>query len=192
MGKNPELAETGSIGYDWPKGIKNIGESTGRCFNYYILSGDNCYFNSCFFNRLLMNYLQNITSSLLHPITCVSIILFSIHQIFQYILNISLPIMDNYLDMFLMGIIILSLRLFEKRIMLFETKGLGLSNYEIILISIFVPLVTEIIFPKFNSSFTSDFFDFIPFAFGAIIFYFFINKPLSPKLDSVNYKKIYE
>src|SRR5690606_710956 len=123
---------------------------------------DTYYLNSCFLNRILMNYsntIQNIKSSLFHPITCFSIILFLIHQIFQHILNISLPILDNYLDMFLMGIIILSLRLFEKRIILFGSKGSGLSNYEIVLISIIVPLITEIIFPLFNSSFTSDLFD---------------------------------
>lgn len=131
---------------------------------------------------------KNFKSSILHPVTLLSGILFLLHQIFQHVLKIPIVFLDSYLDMALFAIILLSLRLFEKRLIFGGSIAEIISLQEVVIISIFVPLVTEIIFPRFDSIFIADIFDFVSFFIGAFIFYFFINKPfhLNDYLDAHN------
>lgn len=101
-----------------------------------------------------------------------------LHQVLQKALNISIPIIDNYLDPLLMMPIVLQLILTERRI--FRNKG---DNYilpisHLIILFVFVALITEYFFPIWRSGFTRDIWDIVLYAIGTFAFGIFWNKPL--------------
>lgn len=105
------------------------------------------------------------------------LLVFLLHQIGQKIIGIQVPLLDQYLDTFLMAPLLLTGLLAEWRDLYQLGKGYVFSVFEVTLISLFLCFVSEILFPFFSDGFTADFFDVIAILSGGLFFYFFLNRP---------------
>jgi len=113
-------------------------------------------------------------------ISCV--LLVGIHQISQKVFTYNLGFVDNYLDPFLSIPILLGLILQERQFLInkyFSTNkqtDYHFSILEIMLATIFFAVIFEEGFPKWSIYFTKDYWDYLAYFSGALVFYFFINK----------------
>jgi len=105
----------------------------------------------------------------------IPIILFSIHQIIEKILNFHFVFIDNYLDDLLFFPIVLPLLLIERRWLL-KNKNYYFSLLECVVIVLVISLFFEEIVPLFLNSFTKDYFDYLAYFVGAIYYYVFSQK----------------
>jgi hypothetical protein len=105
------------------------------------------------------------------PLFIVCIALFILHQVLQKFLNVHFGLLDRYLDNLLAMPILLSL-LHAERVWLFK-KGqkYKLSQLEIIMATIYVVLISEILFPAISNKFTSDWADVIFYFAGSFLYY---------------------
>ena len=95
--------------------------------------------------------------------------LFLVHQVLQKFMNISVPLIDNYLDPLLFMPILLHLIKLEREF--FLKRKYTFSIWQIILWTIAMSIVAEYFFPKWNPKFVSDIIDVILYFVGAIIYY---------------------
>ena len=120
--------------------------------------------------------------------------LFTLHQIAQKMLGWSFWWMDNYLDPLLGIPILLGLVLVERRFFMkifSRTKttltGKSLINpsrnimytfsfFETSVVVIALSILFEEGFPRWFEGFTKDYFDYLAYLLGGLLFYFFINK----------------
>ena len=116
-----------------------------------------------------MNLLKN-------PVFIICCVLFVAHQILQKGLEISLPLIDRYLDSLLAMPIILTLLLWERRYIFKRGKGYHLSLVEIVMATAFIALISEIIFPALSEDFTFDWFDILFYMIGSTIYFLLIQK----------------
>lgn len=103
-------------------------------------------------------------------------LLFISHQIIQKCLGIDITIFNNYLDPLLCTPILLHLYALEKRI-LFKNKEYRNSYGTVVIITLFVCVTSEVVFPYFSKKFTSDIWDVLFILIGSI-FYILISKNL--------------
>lgn len=104
------------------------------------------------------------------------------HQIIQKVFDYDLGIFDDYLDPFLGMPILLGLILQERQFLL--TKILSSKNpikyqfsiLEITIATVFFALIFEEGFPRWSPYFTKDYWDYLVYASGTLLFYIFINK----------------
>ncbi len=113
-------------------------------------------------------------------ISCV--LLLVLHQVAQKILYWEILFIDNYLDSFLSMPILLGVILQERQFLItkyFNSKkqeSYSFSILETAIATIFFAIIFEEGFPKWSASFTKDYWDYLAYFSGALVFYFFINK----------------
>ncbi len=105
-----------------------------------------------------------------------------LHQITQKMLNFNLGCLDNYLDALLCMPILLGLLLQERQFIIAKyfkstfQKSYHFSILEITLATIFFAIIFEEGFPKWSIYFTKDYWDYLAYLIGALLFHFFINE----------------
>ena len=105
------------------------------------------------------------------PLFIVCFFLFVIHQVLQKIFHINFFWVDSYLDNLLAMPIILSLWQLEKIWLFRKGSDYKLSALEIFLATVYISLISEIIFPLLSKDFTGDIVDVIVYFIGSTIFY---------------------
>jgi hypothetical protein len=95
---------------------------------------------------------------------------FIAHQLLQHVFKINIPIADAYLDNLLAMPIILHLLLAERRYLFKRGGNYRLPLLEVILATVYVSLISELLFPVLSSRFTFDWLDFVFFFTGAGIY----------------------
>lgn len=110
------------------------------------------------------------------PVFIISCLLFALHQLLRKGLHISLPLIDNYLDNLLAMPIILTFLLVERRILFRRGKGYRLSAMDVVMATVYIVLISEVVFPLLSDSFVTDWRDVIFYALGSLIFWFTINR----------------
>ncbi|BDS12253.1 hypothetical protein [Aureispira anguillae] len=105
----------------------------------------------------------------------VCLLLFIGHQLTQKVLLWSIPLADNYLDTLLCMPILLGLILMERRFLWRRIKVYNFPLLDTIVSVAALAILYEEIFPVFFSGFTRDVWDYVSYALGACLFYFFIN-----------------
>ncbi len=95
------------------------------------------------------------------------------HQFLQKIMEIHIPILDNYYDMFALGVILPWLYLWERRLFSKNKPLEKLSISYLILMTLCVGFITEVLFPFGSSSFVADNWDVVVFGIGAMAFYLY-------------------
>ena len=109
------------------------------------------------------------------PVFVMSCVLFIIHQVVQGIADIKMPFINSYLDNLLAMPIILTLLLMERKY-LYKWKDYNrLTMLETITATLFISLVSEVIFPLFSDKYSGDWIDLIFYMLGAFIFYLTVN-----------------
>jgi hypothetical protein len=96
--------------------------------------------------------------------------LFCLHQFLQKVLNIPLPIMDNYFDMLAFGFLLPFLFRVEKIYRSQLPQPLELSPLELSGIFLLGLIFSEILFPKLSPKFTADPWDALPYLLGILLF----------------------
>ena len=113
-------------------------------------------------------------------VSCVLLLI--LHQITQKMLNFNLGCLDNYLDTLLCMPILLGLLLQERQFIIAKffkptsQKNYHFSILEITLATILFAIIFEEGFPKWSIYFTKDYWDYVAYLIGALLFYFFINE----------------
>lgn len=110
----------------------------------------------------------------------VPLILFLGHQVTQRLLEISMPFIDNYLDPFSLGALSLYGVQLERK-WLFGVERL--SWLDIFLVTIYVIVVSEILFPYFSKNFISDWADVISILMG-MSWFIFSSLKSSPRIST--------
>lgn len=107
------------------------------------------------------------------PLWLIAFCLFVAHQISEKILFWDFPILDSYLDPFLMGILCPGIWLGEK----IQRGGLTLDQLELLAAFLLLSFVSEWLFPFLSSHFVQDGKDLIGIALGLVLFQIFMNQP---------------
>ena len=109
------------------------------------------------------------------PLFILSCLLFIVHQLFQKVLQIAIPIADAYLDNLLVMPILLNLWLAEKQWLFNEKNNHRITKLEIAIATLYVLVVTEWLFPLLSHRFVFDELDILLTMSGSFI-YFFVEK----------------
>ena len=110
------------------------------------------------------------------PVFVVSCLLFILHQVLQKGFNVSIPIIDQYLDSLLAMPIILTFLLAERQYLFKKGKQYRLPLLDVVLATLFIAFVSEVVFPFLSNDFTGDWLDLGFYAIGSGIFHFTINR----------------
>jgi hypothetical protein len=101
---------------------------------------------------------------------------FTIHQVLQKGLQIQFTFFDRYLDNLLAMPVILTLLLAERRWLTKKNNNYTLPLPDIIIATVYIIIISEIVFPLWSPQFTTDWMDILFYAAGSVIFYYTINK----------------
>ena len=82
--------------------------------------------------------------------------IFLVHQFTQKVLNLEIPFADRYLDPFCLGALSLYGLQWERR-WLFGVKELKMTD--ILLVTLYLIIISEILFPFFSADFIQDWYD---------------------------------
>ena len=104
------------------------------------------------------------------PLFIICSVLFLLHQVAQYILEVRIPFVDAYLDNLVAMPIFLALLMAERRILFKRDATYKLSVLEVFLATAYISLISELLFPLLASRFTFDPFDVAFFFAGAALF----------------------
>ena len=110
------------------------------------------------------------------PIFIICLLLFIIHQVMQKGLDLHFPLADRYLDNLLAMPVILTLLLVERRWLFKKGEAYTLPLLDVVIATIFIVLITELLFPFLSKSFTSDWMDVVFYSIGSAVFYLTINQ----------------
>lgn len=110
------------------------------------------------------------------PIFLSCLFLFIAHQLFQKVLNISLPLFDDYLDNLVAMPIILTIFLTEKRMLWGKGNNYKLPVLDIVLLTIYLSFISELVFPFLSNRFTADWLDVGCYVLGSYLFYKCMNR----------------
>jgi len=94
---------------------------------------------------------------------------FIAHQIIQKQMGIHLPLLDNYLDPFCLGVLATFLFSLEHH---WRFRGRNLSLLEVIILIIILTLITELLFPYLSDKFVRDWWDGVAITAGSMVCYF--------------------
>ncbi len=119
---------------------------------------------------------MNIAKNFRHPVFWGSCVLFLTHQLIQKGLDIHIPFVHSYLDDLLVMPIILTLILVERRRLYSWGEKFVFSFPETIGLVVAFSLIFELLFPYFSFKFTFDWWDFLAYAIGGVIFYRYLNR----------------
>lgn len=125
-------------------------------------------------------------STLKSPVFITCCLLFIGHQILQKGFGVSLPFIDPYLDSLLAMPIILTLLLWERRVLFKKGSQHRLSILEVVVATLFIAMVSELIFPMLSSKFTSDWWDLLFYMCGSILFMLTINNGQTQKKSNIH------
>lgn len=120
------------------------------------------------------------------PLFLACCLLFIAHQVTQKMLDISIPLADSYLDNLVAMPIILTILLAERQWLFRRGRDYRLTPMEIVVATAYISLISEVVFPMVSSSFRFDWIDILLYAFGSLLFHFFINKPSPAKQQAVS------
>ncbi|MGB3587011.1 MAG: hypothetical protein WBA23_10750 [Tunicatimonas sp.] len=109
------------------------------------------------------------------PAFIICALLFIIHQVLQKGLDITFPLADRYLDNLLTMPIVLSLLLVERQYLFKRGDAYRLSALQVIVATVFIMLISEVIFPLLSEEFTTDWWDVVFLGLGSLLFYTTIN-----------------
>lgn len=109
------------------------------------------------------------------PVFIICALLFIVHQVLQKGLDITFSLIDRYLDNLLAMPIILSLLLVERQYLFKRGKTYRLPALEVVIATVFITLISEIVFPLLSKKFTTDWWDVVFLGLGSLIFYTTIN-----------------
>ncbi len=104
------------------------------------------------------------------PLFIFSTILFLLHQVTQHVLKIKISFADSYLDNVVAMPIILTLLQAERRYLFNRSASYRLTTLEVVLATIYVSVLSEVLFPFLSDRFSFDWFDFVFFFAGAALF----------------------
>lgn len=107
----------------------------------------------------------------------VLLLAFVTHQLLEKVLQIRIALLDNYLDAFLCMPLLLYILLWEQRVLFRKGSGFVFSKLYILLYFLLISFISEFLFPKWSSNFTSDFMDIVCIALGTMFFGIVLNKP---------------
>lgn len=115
------------------------------------------------------------------PVFVISCILFGLHQALQKLFHISVPYLDLYLDNLLAMPIILTLLLFERRMLFKRGSHYRLPVLDVVVATIYIVFIAEVIFPLLSERFVTDWWDVLFYALGSMLFLLTINRLPSGK-----------
>lgn len=121
-------------------------------------------------------------TAIFQPWFVITLCIAALHQLLQKVGQFSVPLLDHYLDPLLLMPILLHLILWEKRIVFRKGNSYTLPLPNIIVITVFVSVIAEYVFPLWNNQFIADIIDVVCYAMGAIIFFVFFNTPVKNKI----------
>ncbi|NJC28119.1 hypothetical protein [Neolewinella antarctica] len=98
--------------------------------------------------------------------------LFLVHQLLQKGFSIDVPFVHAYLDPLLSIPIMLGLLSVERN-WLFDRKRL--TVLDTVISTVVLAVVFEVFFPRWSEAFTYDPWDFLAYALGGLLFWFFVN-----------------
>jgi hypothetical protein len=102
-----------------------------------------------------------IQQTIFSPLFVVCSFLFLVHQLLQLGLGIRLSFANAYLDNFLAMPVILSLLKVEHSLLFQKGPGYRLPLLTCLIATIYISVISELIFPQVSSRFTFDPFDFV-------------------------------
>jgi hypothetical protein len=110
------------------------------------------------------------------PVFIISCIIFALHQLLQKGLEIPLPLIDDYLDNLLAMPIILTFLLVERRMLFKKGSDYRLPLLDVVMATLYISMITEVIFPWLSDKFTADWLDLVFYAIGSLIYFLTINR----------------
>ncbi|GAB3334109.1 hypothetical protein GCM10027429_14970 [Marivirga atlantica] len=96
----------------------------------------------------------------------IPVLAFTIHQVLEIIFEIHIPFLDNYLDPFCAGAIMLHALAIERKVIL-DNK---LTYLDVVIAIVLLSIIVEVLFPYLSSRFTADIYDLLSFITGGIWF----------------------
>lgn len=111
-----------------------------------------------------------------HPIFILSVVILFVHQITQKIFLFKIPLADYYIDDFFAMPFILSLFLLEQHF--WKRRLSNLTSFEIVLFTIFFAVFFEELLPILHTNYTKDYWDYLMYGCGSLLFYNTINKSI--------------
>ena len=96
-------------------------------------------------------------------------VFFLVHQYLQMLVQVNIPLLDNYLDPVMVMPLLLYAVLWERRIFL-KNKSIVLSYTEILGYFLLVVIFGEILFPIISEKFTADYWDILAYALGTLAY----------------------
>jgi len=113
--------------------------------------------------------------SLFNPYFIGACLLYSLNKLFLYLNFYKITFLKNYLSDCLAMPILLSLALFLMRTLM-KNKTYVFSIYQVVFAIVYVGVVFEFLGPKIFTGKTSDWYDLIAYATGAVFYLVFMNK----------------
>jgi hypothetical protein len=107
---------------------------------------------------------------LLHVSFLVPAFLFIIHQIFQKLIGVEIPLVDFYIDPFCFSALTIPIYVWERKILFHQS---GISKLEMSILLTFLILFSEVVLPYFSSQFVADLLDVLMILLGGVWFYCF-------------------
>lgn len=135
-----------------------------------------------FQNNNIVKY-KKIIKILSAPTFVMATSLLLLHQIWQQLLGQSYSFFDAYLDDFLALPFILSIFLVEQ--LIWNRRVSKLTALEVIVFTVVFGLFFEEVVPKLHESYTKDYWDYLAYSLGSILFYLTVNQ----SVDDVNIKR---
>lgn len=118
---------------------------------------------------------MKLAPNLKHPVFLISCLLFLLHQLVQKGLGVHIPFIHSYLDDLVVMPIILTLILVERRRFHSWGKEFTFSAVDTIGLVFGFSLIFELLFPYISGKFTFDWWDFLAYSLGGIIFFKTLN-----------------
>lgn len=90
------------------------------------------------------------------------------HQILQKVFNVQIFLLHAYLDDFLCMPILLAIWQWERQLW---WKKTSLHKFDLLYFTVFIFIFFEYIIPKFNTSFTADWYDGLAYGCGSLFYW---------------------
>jgi hypothetical protein len=150
-------------------------------FKMYCAPGFNCFVSrdpDCNAVCICCCSIISIMQALKSPLFIVSTLFFLLHQWTQHVFKIKMLFADAYLDNLLAMPIILTLLRAERSYLFKKGASYRLTILDIILTTVYIAVLSELLFPILSPRFTFDWLDFVFFFAGAALF--LITGPKNP------------
>ena len=110
------------------------------------------------------------------PTFVIATSLLILHQIWEQLLGQSYVFLDAYLDDFLALPFMLSVFLVEQ--LIWNRRVSKLTALEVIVFTVVFALFFEEIVPKLHKGYTKDYWDYLAYSLGSILFYWTVNQSI--------------